>query len=1005
MMATRGVSQTTRFTVLLCVAAANAAQLLGQSIQEPSFSHSTITVDGADEWTSKRGQIAGPADDTWEQGERYTFCASHYSFKPAKDVDWERRVIAVDKSYWLLQDLLTGREKRPQIEQAFHFDAKTTIQLDGRTTIAAEPSGAKLVIVPLSDHLKPHIAAGDEIPPRTYWPSGTAAPPLAVGPQTHGDGGVGRGQKRQRAGHAATYVGQVKLPAMLTVAIIPLSPGQKIEEIPRIRCHDTGKWATWRLPGPRCKLWFASHRKLERCAVIDATHEESLILADRGAFLRDLKLDRPELAQVKAALNRGDVDGAGAAYIAYFRKKTCPLALTKYWDDLKRNPHYRPTAAERFMAGHLNDGYLDYELPESGLDWRTVPLACLTRFPRLGAFLHAIYHTEEPKYLRFLVDHILGYMQAYPIDEFIGTNCQQGYQSPGRPCSPWYWCMLPDRLDPWAHMVVFIRNYAHVSDDELLGMLHRMYQEAAYLRTQLEPEIVKWGNSGAFPTRSMKKVCLLFEDFKASDEWETNNMRLLDMSINRNYYPDGVWPDLTLGYYSQIVSHTHATVDMCGPDRLSQTARDRLKATITASIGLSKPNGLLPSYGDRTGRHFSLAISKLAKRFEMKWVDTIVEQTDGPLPPFTVWPVPGQAQWCGYYTMRSDWTPQARYMAIDGGPWGKSHVHADKLSLIVCAHGTDFITDPGCTEYASNKSDAFISRMKPGFLHNTITVDEVDEWANGPSQITEPLDNTWEHGAHYSLFEGRYSFKPVKDVDWQRRVIFVDKSYWLLQDVLTGGQTRTQIEQNFQFRPEIEITFKDRLAVRQRSRPSRDGGIEPEVKARDRRRMRPFVEVSQRRDRAQDPVAAGQHFSGGLLTIATAPNRAGLVLMPLSGGLKPHLTIGDKAPHTTYWPSGKPVQHFSGWPNSHGRGWYANTSMHKPVPAPAVTYTGPVELPAVLTMAIVPLSPEQSIDDLPRISSETDRDGTTWVLPVANGQLMVKTSPRSCEVIRAGVGR
>jgi len=29
--------------------------------------------------------------------------------------------------------------------------------------------------------------------------------------------------------------------------------------------------------------------------------------------------------------------------------------------------------------------------------------------------------------------------------------------------------------------------------------------------------------------------------------------------------------------------------------------------------------------------------------------------------------------------------------------------------------------------------------------------------------------------------------------------------------------------------------------------------------------MRPFVEVSQRRDRAQEPVAAGQHFFDGLL--------------------------------------------------------------------------------------------------------------------------------------------
>ena len=55
------------------------------------------------------------------------------------------------------------------------------------------------------------------------------------------------------------------------------------------------------------------------------------------------------------------------------------------------------------------------------------------------------------------------------------------------------------------------------------------------------------------------------------------------------------------------------------------------------------------------------------------------------------------------------------------------------------------------------------------------------------------------------------------------------------------------------------------LAARQRSRSSRDGGIEPEIKARSRRRMRPFVEAPQRRDRAQDPVAAGQHFFDGLL--------------------------------------------------------------------------------------------------------------------------------------------
>ena len=55
------------------------------------------------------------------------------------------------------------------------------------------------------------------------------------------------------------------------------------------------------------------------------------------------------------------------------------------------------------------------------------------------------------------------------------------------------------------------------------------------------------------------------------------------------------------------------------------------------------------------------------------------------------------------------------------------------------------------------------------------------------------------------------------------------------------------------------------LAARQRSRPSGDGEIWPKVKARDRRRTRRFIEISQRRDRARDPVAVGEHFLDGPL--------------------------------------------------------------------------------------------------------------------------------------------
>jgi len=331
----------------------------------------------------------------------------------------------------------------------------------------------------------------------------------------------------------------------------------------------------------------------------------------------------------------------------------------------------------------------------------------------------------------------------------------------------------------------------------------------------------------------------------------------------------------------------------------------------------------------------------------LDWVKTLRTGGEGPLPPFTVWPQPGQEQWCGYYAMRSGWDKQARYLAIDAGPWGTTHQHGDRLSFVLTALGQKFIIDPSSTRYAANTPDSFISRQVSSFLHNTITVDGVDEFRGEiPLESKEPLHNAWEHGDSYSLFAGSYSFAPLKPVRWERRVLFADKTYWLLQDVLTGEQSEAQVEQNFQFEADIKITFE------------------------------------------------------GNKTIAEAPNGARLVLAPMDHELKPILTIGDKVPHTTYWPDGKPklVQcREDNRDQQHGRGW-TGRSGDKLLPAPAVTYTGPVKLPGTLTMLMVPLAKGQGLDDLPKVTSQAAEGKVLWALPVKGTTLQVECSAGSIVV-------
>ena len=678
---------------------------------------------------------------------------------------------------------------------------------------------------------------------------------------------------------------------------------------------------------------------------------EDFIVTNRRAFLEGLDLSKAQLAPVKAALDRGDVEAAGAAFIAYFRTKDISSPLLSHWGRVKRSPSAKAAAADRYLAGHMEDGYSVYEVPAGGLDWYECPLSCVTRFPIFGTLRAAISQTGDPKYVRFVADHILGYMRAYPIEGFAGTMPKQGWRDHAHVAKPWYWCMIPERLQQLSQTLALIRQFPEVSDEELLQIVQRMYQETGYLRVEMKPWVDLRHNGGCSMIEAMAECCAIFEDFRKAREWMDYDAQLAAQYIDQAFYPDGMCVELTVAYSSGCSAVGQRLACALREQEAMRAARGKVQAMITCMVALSDPTGWLPSFGDLYAGKVGSGICQPAVEWlDLPWAETIIHGGAGPLPPFTVWPQPGQAQWCGYYTMRSDWTPQARYMAIDGGPWGTTHQHGDKLSFVVTAGGAKFIIDPSGTRYASNRPESFISRQASGFLHNTITVDGVDEFRarEGPDESKEPLHNTWEHGEDYTLFASSYSFAPVKPVKWERRVFFAEKAWWLMQDALTGGQEGAQVEQNFQFEADVKIEFQ------------------------------------------------------GNVTVATAPNGAQLALVPLSEALKPQLSVGDKTPHTSYWPDGKPKQvlcNEDNRPQAHGRGW-TGRGTDQLMPAPAVTYTGQVKLPAMITVALVPLAPGQGLGGCPKVISQAVNGKTVWTLPVKRGKLLWVTSPDGCSVSR-----
>ncbi len=679
---------------------------------------------------------------------------------------------------------------------------------------------------------------------------------------------------------------------------------------------------------------------------------QRLVTADLATMLNDLRLEKPELAAVKAALDAGDIDGAGKAYIAYFRARDMASPFMQDWAVVKRAENYNTADVDGIMAGHMRDGYNVYEVPETGIDWHDCPLTCLTRFGVFGAFRYALHHTQDPKYAQYMVNHIIEYIDAWPIEEFVGKSAKNGWNGDTQVACPWYWAMLPERQRAVTETLALARQYPEVADEDLLRILHRMYQEVAFQCTQFPDYKDSRHNGFGAMIWSTGQACVGLSDFKASDDWLEYTAAMQAHYVATAFYPDGASIELTTAYSRGILSKTQLVSYALRDRENIRAAENTLRAMTDWAIGMGKPTGRLPSFGDLyasgyTGTVYAPIIDWLGPDYAR----TMILDEEGPQPPYTVWPAPGDEQWCGYYTMRSDWTPEAAYMAIDGGPWGTTHQHGDKLSFVVSANGADFIIDPSSTKYRSNEEGAFVSRQNCGYLHNTVTVDGVDEHF-GPRwlEATEPLDNVWEHGEDYSLFVSDYDFAPAKEAIWERRVVFVDKSYWLVQDVIKANQASAEIEQNFQFELGTQIEFD------------------------------------------------------GNMTIATAENGAKLLLIPVGGDeTAPVLSEGDREPRTTYWPNGEALQirpWAPGQPPTHGRGWTGRGGKAL-LPAPAVTYTGTVEMPGMQSIVIVPLRPDQDIADIPEIVNGGTAEGDAWTLAKpSGGELKIVTSVDEIRIVK-----
>jgi hypothetical protein len=432
--------------------------------------------------------------------------------------------------------------------------------------------------------------------------------------------------------------------------------------------------------------------------------------------------------------------------------------------------------SEGKIAWHLN--------PTSDREW----LWALNRhqwWPILGL---AYAQTGDERYATAFVSQMLDWIEESP------PPTRKDERSPN-----WRLMEVGMRMRVcWIPCFALFYNSPAFTDEAKLTMLRSIYDHARFLllfRT-IRNHFLRESNGLAY-------VGTYFPEFKEASHWRQAALARLDEALVEQVNQDGSHIEVSTGYQSLVIDEFQNTYALLRANNLSLPKEDLaswLERMYHVMAYLVRPDGTFPQVNDGSiyWKHTQLAQAGEAfGRDDFVYIGTA--GSEGTRPTSTSVGFND----AGLYVMRSDWTPDARYLLFDAGPYGGPHGHEDELSIELFASGQAFIVDPGT--YTYDKSDPFRTYFVGSQAHNTVLVDgqsQVRRWqkenlnpktavGNYATWISQPdfdyVSASYSDG--YSLFSLK---KPtdaeiIKDVTHTRRILFVKPDYWVIVDELQAS--------------------------------------------------------------------------------------------------------------------------------------------------------------------------------------------------------------------------
>ncbi len=597
--------------------------------------------------------------------------------------------------------------------------------------------------------------------------------------------------------------------------------------VPRLRDEPFGTLAT------EVILWVALRARQMGLPLIPAWAEYYFHLTgeslrhDRWVGLRvvtdkefwgAIDLERPELAEVRQAVERGDYAAAREAYIRHVAR----LASLRDEYFVGRETDVDLTEADEIcrdiftLHAHMHHRHQFTD----GVDWTLILFRDLESNVSLNYHYHpyvlemAFRRTGDERYLTHLIRLLRSWQEVSPVPDRW------------QPLLQWRTLEVGNRSGQiWPMILMAVADQPRFQEEMLFDMARSYLEHGRYL---LAHQAMFGNNWFQVESTGLGVTALLFPEFRESERFWHCALRRLEWVNRVCFLPDGFQAECSTTYHwfpVRGLTSLYELARLAGCD-LPEEFADLVERAMAVYVGIAQPDLNVPLLNDCSPALLSvvgpltLAAKLFPHRDDFRYLAS--RRGEGKPPDVTSIAYPH----AGYYISRSGWDEGALYVIFDAGYYGLGHQHEDKLNFVLYAHGRPLIHDPSIYQY---KRDEFEPYWRGPRGHNAILVDGKGQnrrLLDRPEPRPDP-DTVWVVGERCDFGLGWYKdgfatrsigYVPSEEdrasLDrsiWHARALFIVKGeYVVLSDWVLGDGEHT-VEQIFHLAPVVEAPREDSI--------------------------------------------------------------------------------------------------------------------------------------------------------------------------------------------------